>query len=649
MSEQPPALTAKYRPLSGPVRWIFILFSLAAISSAVFYNFYLSLEGWTFDQTGYLFFLLGLFLPLVFLVFPATKNAPRHKTPWYEYLASILTVISCGYCFIHSMDILTQGWEVRAPWEAKILSLILLVLVLEAARRTGGLMFCLVCLFFGAYPLFAEYMPAFLQGKSFPFWRVVTYQALGPESIIGLPLRVVGTVLIGFMIFAVALQHTGAGKFFLDLALALLGTVRGGAAKVSIFSSALMGSVSGSVISNVISTGSFTIPAMKKTGYSPEFAGAVEACASAGGVIMPPIMGATAFVMAEVLQVPYVAIITAAAVPSCLYYFCLFYQADAYAALNNIKGQARKDCPNLWEVLKGGWFYLVALALLIFIVVFMYRESQAAWITTLVLLALAMLRKETRLNLKKFLNLLEGSGRFMAELTAILAACGLIIGSMSVTGVAHSFAHEVVNFAGDNVLLLLVLGALASFILGMGMTITACYIFLAIVMVPALVQAGYYPLAVHLFVLYWGVASFITPPVALGAFAASTVAGSNPMRTGFQAMRLGLAKYFLPFFFVFNPALILHGTPLAILHAVFSCVIGIALLGSALEGYLIGVGKMPRWSRPFLFMAGIALGFPEGYSDIGGFVLALMVVLVALPGIKKRAPAGVLTKNGEGV
>ena len=641
MSEQAPAASAKYRSLSGPVRWIFILFSSVAIASAVFYNFYLSVGSWTFDQTGYLLFLLGLFLPLVFLVFPARKNAPRQKTPWYDYLAALLTVIACGYCFIHSMDILTQGWEVVAPWEAKILSLILLGLILEAARRTGGLMFSLVCLFFGAYPLFANFMPAFLQGKAFPFWRVVTYQALGPESIIGLPLRVVGTVLIGFMIFAVALQYTGAGKFFLELALALLGTVRGGAAKVSIFSSALMGSISGSVISNVISTGSFTIPAMKKTGYAPHFAGAVEACASAGGVIMPPIMGATAFVMAEVLQVPYVEIIAAAAIPSCLYYFCLFYQADAYAALNNIKGQPRQDCPDLWEVLKGGWFYLVAIGLLIFIVVFMYRESQAAWITTVVLLALAMLRKETRLNLKKFIELLEGAGKFMAELTAILAACGLIIGSMSVTGVAHSFAHEVVSFAGDNVLLLLILGAFASFVLGMGMTITACYIFLAIVMVPALVQAGYYPLSVHLFVLYWGVASFITPPVALGAFAAATVAGSDPMRTGFQSMRLGLAKYFLPFFFVFNPALILHGTPLEIVHATATCVLGIALLGSSLEGYLVGVGKMPRWSRPFLFIAGLALGFPEGYTDIGGFALALVVVLAALPGIRRQASGGV--------
>ena len=639
MSEQPQELSTKHRRLRGPVRWIFIAFSVAAIAAAIFYNFYLSLGGWTFDQTGYLFFLLGLFLPQVFLVFPASKSAPKDDIPWYDYVASFLTIIASAYCVIHSMDILTQGWEVMAPWEAEICSLLLILLVLEAARRAGGLMFALVCLFFAAYPLFAHYMPAFLQGKSFGFWRVVTYHALGPESIIGLPLRVVGTILIGFMIFAVALQHTGAGKFFLDLALALLGTVRGGAAKVSIFSSALMGSISGSVISNVISTGSFTIPAMKKTGYAPHFAGAVEACASSGGVIMPPIMGATAFVMAEVLQVPYVQIIAAAAIPSFLYYCCLFYQADAYAALNNIKGQPREECPDLWQVLKEGWFYLAAIALLIYMVVFLWREAQSAWLTTLALLFMTMFRKETRLNMSKVTGLFESAGKFMGEITAILAACGLIIGSMSVTGVAHSFAHEVVQFAGDNILLLLILGAFASFILGMGMTITACYIFLAIVMAPALVQAGYYPLAVHLFVMYWGVASFITPPVALGAFAASTVAGSDPMRTGYQAMRLGMATYILPFFFVYNPALILHGSLLDIMHSVVSCLVGIILLGSGLEGYLIGVGKMPLWSRPLIFIAGIALGFPESSSDIVGVVLALIVILIALPGIKKKAHA----------
>lgn len=636
MSEQAPDIPARHRNLRGPVRWIFILFSALAIGAAAFYNFYLSVMGWIFDETGYLFFLLGLFLSLVYLAFPARRNAPPGRIPWYDYLAAGLVLVTTGYCFIHSMDILTMGWEVVAPWPAKIVSLVMLVLVLEGGRRTGGNVFCAVCAFFAAYPLFAGVMPAFLQGKSFGFWRVMSYHALGSESIIGIPLKVVGTILIGYMLFAVTLQRTGAGPFFLNLALALLGTVRGGAAKVSIFSSGMMASMSGSVISNVVSTGSFTIPAMKRTGYSAHYAAAVEACASAGGVIMPPIMGATAFVMAEMLRVPYLHIITAAAVPSVMYYFCLFYQADAYAAKNGIKGQAREDCPSILAVLKEGWFYLVAIALLIYIVVFLWREAQAPWYTTALLLVMTMFRKETRLNWHRLMDLFEGAGKFLGEITAILAACGLIIGAMSITGVAHSFSHEVISFAGDNVALLLVLGAISSFILGMGMTITACYIFLAIVMAPALIQAGYSPLAVHLFIMYWGVASFITPPVALGSFAAASVAGADPMRTGFASMRLGAAKYLLPFFFVLNPALILQGDAWEVLRAITTCTIGIALIGSAMEGYLLGVGKLPRWSIPFILIAGLALGYPEYRTDIAGLALAALIVFLSLPGIRRR-------------
>lgn len=630
------ATSQRHRNLHGPVRWVFIVFSALAIGAAAFYNFYLSFMGWTFDETGYLYFLLGLFLSSVFLVFPSHANASPDRIPWYDYAAAVLTLLTTGYCFMHSLDILTMGWEVLAPWPAKIVALVLLLLVLEGGRRAGGNTFCGVCIFFAAFPLFAEHMPAFLQGKSFGFWRVMTYHALGGESIIGIPLKVVGTILIGYMLFAVALQRTGAGPFFLDLALALLGTVRGGAAKVSIFSSAMMASMSGSVISNVVSTGSLTIPAMKKTGYSAHYAAAVEACASAGGVIMPPIMGATAFVMAEMLRVPYVQIIIAAAVPSMMYYFCLFYQADAYAARNHIEGQAREDCPSVVAVLKYGWFYLVAIALLIYIVVFLWREAQAPWYTTALLLVMTLFRKETRLNWARFLDLIEGAGKFLGEVTAILAACGLIIGAMSVTGVAHSFSHEIIAFAGNNVALLLILGAISSFILGMGMTITACYIFLAIVMAPALVQAGYYPLAVHLFIMYWGVASFITPPVALGSFAAASIAGADPMRTGFASMRLGAAKYLLPFFFVLNPALILHGGVPEIILAVATCAIGIALIGSAMEGYLLFFGNLPAWARPLLFTTGLMLGYPDAVTDIIGLVLSAIVIFLALPAIRRN-------------
>jgi len=624
----------KHRVLTGPVRWIFMAFTVIAVCAAIFNNFHLSMGGWTFPATGYLFFLLAFFLPLVFLVYRHSKSAVTEKIPWFDYLLALLSFISAIFLCYHSNDILYKGWEVMAPVHARIMALIILLAVIESARRTGGLVFACVVLFFSLYPLFAEHMPLFLEGKSFSFWRTVSYHGMGPESIIGIPLEVVGNVLIGFMIFAVVLMHTGAGKFFLDFALALLGPLRGGAAKVSIVSSGLMGSISGSVISNVLGTGSVTIPAMKKTGFSPTFAGAVEACASTGAVVMPPVMGATAFVMAQVLQVPYVAVIIAATIPSFLYFFSLFIQIDSYAARHNIVGTPRAECPKLGAVMKEGWFYLGAVILLIFIVVVLWRESQAPWFTVVFILTVTMIKKSTRLTWQKFLDLIEAIGKFMAEITSILAACGLIIGSMGVTGVAHSFSGEIVALAGGNVYLLLVLGAFASFVLGMGMTITACYIFLAIVLAPALVNIGLNPMAVHLFVMYWGMCSFITPPVALGSFAAASLAGASPMATGFQSMRLGVAAYLVPFFFVLNPALVMHGPVLVILYSLLKCIIGLWLIASSMEGYMLGVKGLPMWSRPFLFLSGLMLAIPGWMSDIGG--LAGGIIFIALVVITKR-------------
>lgn len=613
---------AKHRTLKGPVRWIFIAASAVAVAAAISYNFHTSFFGFIFCGNGYFYFLLMLYIPLVFLCFPQRKGASKDKIPWYDFLFAILSFVCSGYLFKHSMQILTMGWEVQAPMLCNILSLILIMLLLETARRTAGLVFMLVCLFFSCYPLFGGHMPGFLMGNAFPFWHTVSYHSCGDASIVGLPMKVVGRLLIGFMIFSIALQSTGAGKFFLDLALSIFGHVRGGAAKVSIIASGLMGSISGSVIANVLTTGSFTIPAMKKTGYPPYFAGAVEACASTGGVMMPPIMGVTAFVMAEMLGVSYVTIIKAAILPSILYYMGLFWQVDFYAATHGLKGLPRKECPSFKKVLGEGWFYFISLLVLIYIVLWMWRISQAPWIAMAVLFALAAIRKETRPTPKTFVKFIEDSGKFMAELTSILATVGMIIGALFLTGVAHSFAYEIVSFAGGNVALLLALGAFTSLVLGMGMTITACYIFLAIVMAPALIQIGFNPLAVHLFVMYWGMISFITPPVALGAFAGASIAGAPPMKTGLQAMRLGVVIYFIPFFFVLNPALILHGPVLHILVTFFSCVAGIILIAGAMEGYLIGLGKLTAWwSRVLLFTSGILLGIPEWRTDILGLII----------------------------
>ncbi|MBU1156372.1 MAG: TRAP transporter fused permease subunit, partial [Proteobacteria bacterium] len=458
------------------------------------------------------------------------------------------------------------------------------------------------------------------------------------SGIIGLPMRVVGNILIGYMVFAVALQITGGGRFFMDISASLFGFVRGGAAKVSIFSSALFGSISGSAISNVLTTGAITIPSMKKAGYPPHYAAAIEACASTGGVLMPPVMGATAFVMAEFLGLPYVDICIAAVVPSVLYYGGLFLQADAYAAKTGLKGIPRSQLPSLSATLQTGWVYIVALFLLVWMLLYMRWEVWAPFVSAALLLLVASLRRRDALRLKQWISFVRGVGTVLAELAALLAAIGMIIGALSITGVAHSFSSEIIKLAGGQIWLLLALGAITSFVLGMGMTITACYVFLAMVLAPALVRSDLNPLAVHLFIMYWGMASYITPPVALAAFAGAGIAGSDPMKTGFKSMQLGVVNYFVPFFFVLNPGLIFQGPPWEVALAISGCLLGMLVISASMEGWVLGIGKPPMWLRPFLFISGLLLAAPEMLTDILGLVL-LVLCLIGVRMYGSRSPS----------
>jgi TRAP transporter 4TM/12TM fusion protein len=337
---------------------------------------------------------------------------------------------------------------------------------------------------------------------------------------------------------------------------------------------------------------------------------------------MPPVMGTAAFIMASFLSTPYWKICLAALVPSFLYYLGLFLQADGYAARVGLKGLDKRDLPTLATTLKEGWFYLLALFVLIYLLLYLKVEAWAPFYASALLILLAMTKPETRLSWKTFLQLITGTGKFLSELVAILGAIGLVIGALSVTGVAHSFSRELVGFAGGNVILLLLIGALTSFILGMGMTAAACYIFLASVLAPALTASGLNPLAVHLFVMYWGLVSFITPPVALGAITAASIAQADPLKTGFQAMRLGAVIYFIPFFFVFNPALILQGTLGEIIFPLLTATIGVFLISSSLEGYMQGLGSLKLPFRAGFLIAGLLLAVPEWRTDLMGLGMA---------------------------
>ena len=607
---------ARYREISE--RWQIVMAIMTGCSILLAINQIFNLGffiGYIMLDSRYMYLITGVMLCMVFITFPANKNTLSY-VPWYDVVIMFVIAVVFSYYAFYAERIVLEAWEYTAPNIGVWLALITWVIVLEAGRRAGGWAVFAIVLVFSLYPTFAASLPNVIAALSIPIQDVAIFHILGEESLFGIPLRVFAQLVFGFLIFGISLQFTGGGPFFINLAFALLGHLRGGPAKVSIFSSGLMGSMSGGPISNVLTTGPLSIPAMRRIGFSKEYAAGVEACASTGGVFMPPIMGATAFVMASFLNISYVTVAIAAIVPSVLYFFGLFIQIDAYAARNNLQGLPKEELPKLGQVFKDGWYFVAVFASLIWMLVYLQREAVAPFYATALLLLINQFTKH-RLSFERVMQLVAQMGKLLAELAGILAAIGLIIGGLAVTGIAGTIANDLVYLAGENVLILLIMGALTSFILGIGMTVTAAYIFLAIVLVPALTNSGLDPLASHMFVMYWGMLSFITPPVALAAFAAASVANVSPMRAGFEAMRLGAIIYFVPFFFVFNPALLLQGSIIENIQAITTALIGVAVVSSALQGYLIGFGDLGTGIKGLVVklligFSGLTLALPAG-------------------------------------
>jgi TRAP transporter 4TM/12TM fusion protein len=627
--------TARYRKLSAPWRGVLIAVALAAIALAL--NQIMNLGffvGKVMLDTQYLYVLCALLAGCVFILVPANKHARRDGVPWYDAALFAANIAVFGYYAFNAHRIISEGWEFAAPEQAVWVAYVGWAVLLEATRRAGGTAVFVVVAFFSIYPVIAGHMPGPISGLPQPFSTTAAYHFASSESVLGIPTRAFGELVIGFVMFGAVLQYTGAAHFFNNIAFAMFGGVRGGPAKVSIFASGLMGSVSGSVVSNVLTTGVVTIPAMKRIGFSPAYAGGVEACASTGGVLMPPVMGATAFVMASFLGVPYITVALAALVPSLLFYLGLFVQIDGYAARRGLKGLPREELPSIGKTFAEGWHYIIVFVLLVWMLLVMQQEAIAPFYATALLLVINQFSKRYALSWKKLGTLIEGIAGALGELAALLAGVGLIIGALSVTGLAGTLANDLVYIAGNNIYVLLVMGAITSFIFGMGMTITACYIFLAIVLAPPLVAAGFDPVAVHLFMMYWGMVSFITPPVAIASFVAAGIARAAPMAVGLQSVRLGSVMYFVPFFFVLNPALILRGTTQDIVIVVGTAVLGIVLIASALEGYLLGVGALrgsaTGWAaRLLIFAAGVAMALPGG-GDLGLSHVQLSLIATGL-------------------
>lgn len=511
------------------------------------------------------------------------------------------------------------------------LALFLLGVVLEGARRVGGMGFALVALVLAAYPLLAPYLPGLLWGPSLPWQEVLGYAIYSTQGLMGLPMRTVGELLVGFLVLAAFLVALGAGQVFLEVASALFGWARGGAAKVSVVASAFFGSLSGSILSNVASTGSLTIPAMIRSGFSRSYAAAVEACASTGGVLMPPVMGAVAFVMANLLGVPYGQVVAAALLPSLLYYLSLFAHVDLYAARHGLRGLPRAELPPLGPSLGRGLPFLMALGFLVFALLYLRLERLAPFYA----LGFLLLAAGRRLRWEALDRALVGAASLIGQTLALILPVGLILAGLVGTGVAPALTGALVRMGAENLYLVLLVGVAIAFVLGMAGVMVAAYILLAVTLAPALVRIGEFnPLAVHLFIAYWSMLSAITPPVAVAAFLAARIAGASPMGASFTAVRLGLAIYFLPFFFLFEPALILQGSLFSVAYHVVFAVLGLLFLVGALEGYFWGLGPLPLWARGVFGVGGILCAIPETLTS---FLALPGLLLVALAlGLRRR-------------
>jgi TRAP transporter 4TM/12TM fusion protein len=614
--EDPEARSAR---LEGAAFWATFVLTTLGLALSINQIFNLGLGGFRPISTAYYYLVIGVFGAIGFLAFPARKGR-RGRVPWYDWICAAAILGLTTWIAMRAQAIIDAGWNTTGPLHAIIVAGIVVALVLEGLRRTGEMVLFVFCLIFASFPLYAGYMPGFLWGVQLDLGQALNEHVYGLDSLIGIPMQVVADTLIGFLVFGVVLATTGGGAFFMDFASAMLGTTRGGPAKVAIVSSGFFGMLSGSPTSNVLTTGTLTIPTMKRCGYPASYAAAVEACASTGGALMPPVMGAAAFIMANFLNVPYSEIVIAAFLPAILYFFALFMQTDFYAARNGLRGVGASEVPPLLATLISGWYYIGALVALTVLLLVWHLEGEAPYWVSLFLVLVAVARaRSIGFTPMRFAGLIVDVGQAIAQIIGLIAGIGLIIGALSITGVANSFSRELVQYAGNNIPLLLATGALTSFILGMGMTASACYIFLAIVLAPALISTGLDPMAVHLYVFYWGLVSFITPPVALAAIAAASIAKADAMAVGLRAIRIGCLLFLLPVLFVLQPALILKGPPLQVLQVAATAVAAVVLLAAAFEGYFYWVGRLPIWSRILVGASGLLMLVPEALTDLVGF------------------------------
>ncbi len=555
---------------------------------------------------------------LVFLLFPFRVSGASNRLRWHHYLFAAFAGLVGLYITLNYTRIMEAGGD-YSTLDYVFAGLGILV-TLEAARRVVGLPIVIIAGSFLVYAYFGPYFPGFLSHRGYSLRRIASHMYLTTEGILGIPLWVSSTFIYLFVLFGAFREKTGLGQLFIDISNAVAGWASGGPAKVAVVTSALEGMISGSSVANTVESGSFTIPMMKKLGYRPEFAAAVEASASTGGQIMPPVMGAAAFIMAEFLNMPYIEIAKAAAIPACLYFFGIFIEVHFEAKRSKLRGMSRDELPRFSSVLKErGHLFLPLIAILVFLSAG-FTPLYAALMGLVICVLAAQVRKSTRMGIRDIANAFAAGARGALGVAIACATAGIIIGVVTLTGLGLKLANGLVDLAGGNLLLTLFFTMITSLILGMGAPTTANYIITSTIAAPALVLMKVAPLAAHMFVFYFGIIADLTPPVALAAYAGAGIAKSDPMKTGWVATKLAIGAFIVPYIFVFNPAMLLIGTtPFNLIQNLVTACCGMFGLGAAMIGYCLA--HMKWWERVWFAIAGLMLIDPGTVTDIIGIVM----------------------------
>ncbi len=548
-------------------------------------------------------------------------------------IGSIVTglYLSINYAFIQS--------QAGTPTTTIIvMGIVTLIVLLEAVRRIVGLPLAILAIIFIVYALVGPYIPPLLMHRGYGWSSLMDRLYLSSGGYYGLPLATMFRYVVIFVIFGAFLERTGAGNFLINIAKSLAGRYRGGVGQISVLSSSLMGSISGSSVANVATTGSLTIPAMKRTGFSPKMAGAVEAVASNGGQILPPVMGAAAFLMADYLGIPYSQVMLAALVPALLYFVSLSTNIYIYSSYNNIKGLPKSEVPSFFQELKKGWFYLIPFAILIGMLIKGFSPTYSGLYAIGAVIIVGLCKKEDRLTLSGIIESLKKAGENVVMLTVASAAAGIVVGVLTLTGLGNRLSSVLIAISGESVLLLLVLAMIVSIILGMGMPTTVVYIMLATLVAPAIIDMGILPIAAHLFIIYFGTMSMITPPVALATYAGAAIAGSDPTKTSFLALKIAIPCYIIPFYFVFNNSLLLHGgNSIEIIWSIVTAIVGIVSISIALMGY--ARKNMNLVQRVVLLLGAMMLIHQNIITDL--FAIGILIIIFILESINLSNSKGI--------